>query len=353
MSDRHTRFTAMAHSLLDKVYEDSEDAAFLTGSARRLRDRVNAQSAKKQYSLREIKHYLEGKQTYTLHRQSQHTFARNHFTITAPFLLFEMDLMDTKSTAADNDKTTFVLFVIDCFSKYVWFRCLRNKDAQTVSKALRQILDDDCPRYPEAINSDLGREFHNFRVKALLDSRNIKHHRPHTASAWKCAIIERFLRTAKEKIRRYLTFMKKNRYIDDLPMLIRSYNDTVHSSTKKKPSEVSYENTPEVYRNLRHSNEAIVIPKQNFQTGDRVRVAVKKTPLDAGVFKPEQWTREVFKIDEVINKRPIKLYTITDLKNKKIFGKYYEKQLQKVNVKNDTNFVKDKIMRQFLLKDNK
>lgn len=344
----------MARKLLDKVYESKEKASFLTGSANVLHRDVNALSANKKYSLADVKRYLDGKETFTLHRQSQHNFVRNSFRISAPFLLFEMDLMDTKSSAADNDNTTFILFVIDCFTKYVWFRCLPNKSSQTVSKALREILDDDCPKYPEAISSDLGREFHNFRVKALLDSRNVKHHRPQTASAWKCPIIERFLRTAKEKMRRYLTFTKKNRYIDDLPKLIDSYNNTVHSSTKKKPSEVSYKNTPEVYNNLRHSNDTVAIPKQKFQIGDKVRVAVKKKPLDAGVFKPEQWTREVFAIDNVINKHPIKLYTLTDLKKKKVFGKFYAEQLEKVNVKNETKFtIKNKIMRQFLLRDNK
>lgn len=317
---------------LDRIYEENPKSnVFLSGNAPALQKAANAEG-NKHYSLTEIKKYLSEKEAYTLHRQPEHAFARNHFVVTAPFILFEMDLMDTKSSSKDNDDNTFILFVIDCFSKFVWFRAVKNKSAQTISKALREIIDDECSQYPEAISSDLGKEFHNFRVKELLASRKIKHHRPQTASAWKCPMIERFLRTIKLKIRRYLTFTKKRRYVDALPLIVRNYNDTVHSSTKFKPSEVTYKNTPEVYKNLRalHRKDYVVLSKQNLQTGDLVRTAIKKKPLDAGVFKPEMWSREIFKIDEVINKRPIKLYTITDLKKRKIFGKFYEKQLQKI-----------------------
>lgn len=339
---------------LDRIYGNATSNAFLSSGAT-LREAANASARmKNRFTRKEVNNYLAEQEPYQLHRQSEHAFKRNHFTISAPYLLFEMDLLDMKSSAKDNDGMTFVLFVIDVFSKFVWYRCLLNKSGKIVSKALREILDE-CLQTPSAISSDLGREFYNFRVKELFNTRKIKHHRPVTVSAWKCPHIERFLRTIKTNIRRYFTFtqQKNNRYIDILPLLVRHYNNTTHSSTKMKPSEVTFHNSPQVYQNLRslHSNEAPVFPVQNLQTGDKVRISVKKTPLDAGVFKPSQWTLEIFTIDQVINKRPHKLYTLIDSKKKQIWGKFYSKQLQKISInKNNVNTIKNKTMSNFLLK---
>ena len=49
---------------------------------------------------------------------------------------------------------------------------------------------------------------------------------------------ERFIRTLKNKIYKYLTSISKNVYIDKIDNIVNKYNNTYHSTTKIKPVDV-------------------------------------------------------------------------------------------------------------------
>ena len=54
----------------------------------------------------------------------------------------------------------------------------------------------------------------------------------------KLSIIDRVIRTLREKINKYFVMHNTTKYIDVLPNLIPSYNNSYHSGIKKIPSEV-------------------------------------------------------------------------------------------------------------------
>ena len=51
-------------------------------------------------------------------------------------------------------------------------------------------------------------------------------------------IAERFIRTLKNKIYKYMTSISKNVYIDKLDDIVKKYNNTYHTSIKMKPVDV-------------------------------------------------------------------------------------------------------------------
>ena len=51
----------------------------------------------------------------------------------------------------------------------------------------------------------------------------------------KSVIAERFIRTIKNKIYKYVTLISKNVYIDKLDDMINKFNNTYHSTSKMKP----------------------------------------------------------------------------------------------------------------------
>ena len=65
-----------------------------------------------------------------------------------------------------------------------------------------------------------------------------------------------------------------------------------------------------------------------FKTGDHVRISKYKN-IFAKVYIPN-WSEEVFLIKLVKNTVPC-TYVINDLNGEKIYGKFYEKELQKTN----------------------
>ena len=54
----------------------------------------------------------------------------------------------------------------------------------------------------------------------------------------KTVVAERFIRTSKDKLYKYMTSILKNVYIDRLDDIVNKYNNTYHSAIKMKPVHV-------------------------------------------------------------------------------------------------------------------
>ena len=54
----------------------------------------------------------------------------------------------------------------------------------------------------------------------------------------KSAVAEKFIRTLKTKIYKYMTSISKNVYIDKLDDIVNEYNNTYHRTIKMKPVDV-------------------------------------------------------------------------------------------------------------------
>ena len=103
---------------------------------------------------------------------------------------------------------------------------------------------------PSALCSqtDQGREFYNRHVKRLLDEYDIHHYS--TQGGPKAAVAERFNRTLKELIYKYVTTHNTLKYLDALPGLLARYNQCIHSSIDMAPADVNRHNDTVVWRRL-------------------------------------------------------------------------------------------------------
>ena len=82
----------------------------------------------------------------------------------------------------------------------------------------------------------------------------------------KFVVAERFIRTIKNKIYKYMTSISKNVYIDKLNKIVNEYNNTYHTTIKMKPIDVEdnkYTNTDKEVNNKD--------PK--FKVGDHARIS--------------------------------------------------------------------------------
>ena len=59
-----------------------------------------------------------------------------------------------------------------------------------------------------------------------------------THNEGKSVIAERFIRTLKNKIYKYITLISKNAHIDKLDDIVNKYINTYHSTIKMKPVDV-------------------------------------------------------------------------------------------------------------------
>ena len=188
-----------------------------------------------------------------------------------------------KAFSKSNQGFNFLLLVIDIFRKYGWVIPLKNKEGKTVASALKTIFKK---RKPEKMWVDKGKEFYNKDVKALIELYS-------TENEEKSSVVERWIRTMKEKMWKYFTDNNTNVYIDILPDLVKDYNNTKHSSIKMTPVEASEKkNELTVWRNLYPNRLDILDINPKLSIGDKVRISKKKKTFEKGY--TTRWTEEMF-----------------------------------------------------------
>ena len=223
------------------------------------------------------------------------------------------DLADMQLLSKYNKGIRFLLCVTDIFSKYAWVVPIKDKKGISIVKAFQSILKQSN-RKPNKIWVDKGSEFYNAYLKKLLRDNDIVMYSAHNEG--KSVVAERFTRTLKSKIYKYMTSISKNVYIDKLNDIVDEYNNTYHTAIKTKPADVK-DNT---YIN---ADKEINSKDPKFKVGDRVRISNYKN-IFAKEYMPN-WSEEVFVFKKVKNTVP-RTYVINDLNGEEITGTFYEKE---------------------------
>ena len=258
-----------------------------------------------------------------LHKPVKRKFRKRRVRVSGNNKIWAADLADMRAFAKYNNGNTFLLLVIDTFNKYGWIIPLKNKKGETMVKAFKTIFEEG--RIPEKLWTDKGKEFYNEKMDDLRKLHKIELYS--TENEEKSSIVERWIRTMKEKMWKYFTDNNTYKYIDVLPDLVEDYNNTVHSSTKLTPIEASKKkNELTVWRNLYPDRYKTSRLNPKFSVGDEVRITKKKKVFEKGY--TTRWTEEIFTIKEIRETNPI-TYKLEDLQGEEIKGTFYEPELQK------------------------
>ena len=116
-----------------------------------------------------------------------------------------------------NEGFRFFLCVIDIFSKYALVVPLKDKKGVSIVDAFQKILDKSG-RKPNKIWVDKGSEFYNNSFKKWLKDNDIEMYSIHNEG--KSVVAERFIKTLKNKIYKYMTAISKNEYINKLDDIV-------------------------------------------------------------------------------------------------------------------------------------
>ena len=95
----------------------------------------------------------------------------------------------------------------------------------------------------------------------------------------KSVVAERYIRTLKNKIYKYMTSIPKNVYIHKLDDIVNKYNNTYRKTTKIKPLDVN----PSMHIDFSKENNK---EGPKFKVGDHVRISTYiKTFLQRAMFE--------------------------------------------------------------------
>jgi len=183
-----------------------------------------------------IKAWLEIQDAYTLQRPVRNRFARNLYTVPNVIDVWECNLLDIQAYAKYNDNFRYILSVIDVFSKYLHLIPIRTKSGPSVASAFRSIFHDR--RRPIWVSTDERKELLNKHFQDILRDEGMQFQVCRNPDM-KCAIVERVLRTIRDRLYRYFTCRNTYRYIDVLAILVKANDNTVHSTTGISSSRVT------------------------------------------------------------------------------------------------------------------
>ena len=137
-------------------------------------------------------------------------------------------------------------------------------------------------RKPNKIWVDKGREFYNSSFEKWLKDNDIEMYSIYNEG--KSVVAERFIRTLKTKIYKYMTSISKNVHIDKLDDIVNKYNNTYHRTIKMKPVDVK-NNT------YIDSNKEVNDKDPKFKVGDHARISKYKNIFAKGY--TSNWSEEV------------------------------------------------------------
>lgn len=280
------------------------------------------------------------------HKPVIRKFKRRKVITLAPNETWAGDLVDMNDQAELNKGYRYMLNVIDIYSRFAWIAPMKKKDADSTVEAFQKIVKE-AKTTPTNFWVDEGKEFYNSKLKAYLEKHDINMYS--TFGTHKSAMIERFNRTIKEKMFRRFTEDNDDEWVNKIKSVLKDYNNTIHSSTDKKPVDMIKEKIPKPDT----EETTPKTTKHKFAVGDRVRTTLPKKVFDKGY--KGGWTDEIYIVKEIANTNP-PTYVIEDLQGERIKGKMYEQELQKSQLKGDITkeaFLMEKILKTRTVKGKK
>lgn len=273
----------------------------------------------KEYSLKEIKAFIAEQEVNQIHKQD-----KTH-KIYAPIVggegWFQTDLTFYEQYKNNNRGYYIILTCIDIISRKAYARALKNKTEDNVIEAFKGIIKEAGNM--KVVGFDKGSEFQT-KFKNMLKDNVIDYYTSDTGDKHKMAMVERFNLTLRNRLEKYMTAYKTNKWVDVLDDIVYSYNDTIHSSTGEKPNEVGDEEIKNILVDNLERVKEFRSNVERFSIGDKVRLKKHKGLLEKK--SGEQYNHGLYTITKI---NPFS-YRITNDRGDLLVQKIKHDDLQKV-----------------------
>ena len=331
---------------LEQIYFNPEHPASFEGP-KRLYESVKKEGRYK-ISHGQIKRWIQKQESYSRNKGVKQQFERGRVIVAGIDDQFDADLASLSAYADENDGYKYLLVVIDIFSRYAWVEPIKDKTSLQIVNAFDKILSEG--HIPKCLRSDAAKDFTSEHFQEYLKSKDIVHIVTHSEK--QANYVERFIKTLKSKIFRYMIEKNSAKYIDILPKIVDSYNRTWHSGIRSEPINVNKQNEKrlwwQMYWPKEPYDEKLKEKKKRgipyvFKVGDRVRTTYVRKPFERAY--DTKWTAEIFKVNRHYMRQGQPIYTVVDWYDNSVKGTFYQKELQKVDSTDDDIFKVEKVLK--------
>ena len=232
-----------------------------------------------------------------------------------------------------NNGYSYLLCIIDVFTKMAWVYPMKRVDCKTSIECLKDVFKK-CGKPPEKIQTDKGSEFKCNLFSDLMQENNIEHY--FSTSDRKCAVVERFNLTIQQLLYKLMANYNTYAWTNLLGHAMEIYLNRKHSTIQMSPIDGEKEENQKKLKKLysiKYQKAEENKKEAKFKVGETVRIWLKRTAFHRGYY--ENYTREYFKIDQVLNNLPVIRYKLKDILDENIEGSFFEDELVLYTPTND------------------
>ena len=248
-------------------------------------------------SSKHVDRYLNSSETYTKFKLTGKRFTRLKVVSYRLNEVWSIDLADMQQLATQNSGVRYLFLALDTLSRFLWVVGVKSKTSKACTDALKKISATNRQRSQNLFIQKLSRKkwadqgkgfagkFSQFCKKNGIE---IYYTRSENS-----VVAERYIRTLKSIICRYLHKHDIYRYIDQLGKFVSIISNRINRMTKLAPITVSQKDVPQLV------SLCNTMPPQRpkFKVGDRVRIR-KKSETFHRCYRI-QFTEELFTISHI------------------------------------------------------
>lgn len=172
----------------------------------------------------QVKEFLEQQETHQMNFQKVERTKFLPIYSDAPYA-FQLDLTFFPRYKKQNEGYWVLFTAININTRYAYAYAMKDKTSAETLKVLQNMLEKT---EINAIETDEGSEFTNYKFKQLCQKENINVSY-FKGDSHKLGIINRFHRTLKDKLNKYMVANDTVKWVDVIDELIKNYNNTKHS----------------------------------------------------------------------------------------------------------------------------
>ncbi len=242
----------------------------------------------------------------------------------------------------------YFFIAINVFSKRVYARGLKNKSADTVLEAFKDIVENDLhPPYtlPHTLEVDRGKEFNNKPFKEYLKSKNV--FLSFSQAGNKARNVERSVRSMKRVLLPFLENHPKMDWNTAVQETAQALNRRFNRSIAMAPDDV-----PKHWRQLRNKNlkslhykpylehlatqkklgegKGIRVDRRTFHLGDTVIIPHARQVLDKESDSP--YSSHIYTILHIRDLRKPYLFDLADGRGNRLKRLFYAREIKKVKM---------------------
>ena len=152
----------------------------------------------------------------------------------------------------------------------------------------------------------------------------------------KYAVVERARLTIRYSLYKYYSYKITYRYVDVLPKFGMAYNDMVQSTTGMASSRVTDACVHFLWRRMEVMNRPVGDATTKFCVGQHVRISKEKMKFAKAA--ELNFSSEIFRFVNLIDRRPQAIYVLEDLKGTPIDVQFYQEEMTPVRITSQTTY---------------